>query len=94
VDTVLSWPFKLRERLTILPSISFFNVFNFSNFGPLGGASFASSNSTGLAPGPGSINGTVAGVNPISNTVRLGRGSGVFAVGAPREAEFGLRFDF
>lgn len=94
VDTVLSWPIKLRERITILPSISFFNVFNFSNFGPLGGASFASSNSTGLAPGPGSINGTVAGVNAGSNTVRIGRGSGVFAVGAPRESEFGLRIDF
>ncbi len=94
IDTVLSWPFKLRERLTILPSVSFFNVFNFSNLGPLGGASFASITSTGLAAGPGSINGTVAGVNPGSNTVRIGRGSGVFAVGAPRETEFGLRFDF
>ncbi|MGA8214580.1 MAG: carboxypeptidase regulatory-like domain-containing protein [Candidatus Sulfotelmatobacter sp.] len=94
VDTILSWPFKFRERLTISPSVSFFNVFNFSNFGILGGASFSSVTSTGLSAGPGSINGTVAGVNPGSNTVRIGRGSGVFAVGAPREAEFGLRFDF
>ena len=36
IDTVLSWPFKFREKLTILPSISFFNVFNFRNFGALG----------------------------------------------------------
>lgn len=84
VDTVISWPFKVREKLTILPSISFFNVFNFSNFGALGG----------LSGGDGSINGTVAGSNTSSNTVRVGRGSGVFAVGAPRETEFGLRFDF
>jgi len=84
VDTVVSWPFKLRERLTILPSISFFNVFNFSNFGALGG----------LTGGDGAINGTVAGSNTSSNTVRIGRGTGVFAVGAPREAEFGLRIDF
>ena len=40
------------------------------------------------------INGTASGVNDATNTVRIGRGSGVFAVGAPREAEFGLRFDF
>ena len=84
VDTVLSWPFKIRESVTILPSISFFNVFNFVNYGVL----------NGLTGGPGSINGTVAGVNDDSNTVRIGRGSGVFAVGAPREAEFGLRIDF
>jgi hypothetical protein len=84
VDTILAWPFKFRERLTISPSVSFFNVFNFVNFGSLGG----------LSGGDGAINGTVAGTNNSSNTVRIGRGSGVFAVGAPREAEFGLRLDF
>jgi hypothetical protein len=83
-DTILSWPFKFRERLTISPSVSFFNVFNFVNFGALGG----------LSGGDGAINGTVAGNNVSSNTIRIGRGSGVFAVGAPRETEFGLRFDF
>jgi hypothetical protein len=84
VDTVLSWPFKLRERLTILPSVSFFNVFNFVNYGAL----------SGLTDSPGAINGTISGVNAGTNTVRIGRGSGVFAVGAPREAEYGLRIDF
>jgi hypothetical protein len=84
VDTILAWPFKIRERLTISPSISFFNIFNFSNFGTL----------SSLTQGPGTINGTVAGTNSGSNTYRVGRGSGVFAVGAPRESEFGLRFDF
>jgi hypothetical protein len=84
VDTILSWPFKVRERLTVSPSVSFFNTFNFVNFGAL----------TGLSGGDGAINGTVSGTNSGTNTVRIGRGSGVFAVGAPREAEFGLRFDF
>jgi hypothetical protein len=84
VDTILSWPFKFRERLTISPSISFFNLFNFKNFGQLGT----------LTGGPGTINGTPAGVNDATNTYRIGRGSGVFAVGAPREGEFGLRIDF
>jgi hypothetical protein len=84
VDAVFSWPFKLREKLTILPGVSFFNLFNFVNYGSLGG----------LQGGGGSINGTAAGVNADTNTYRVGRGSGVFAVGAPRETEFSLRFDF
>jgi Carboxypeptidase regulatory-like domain len=89
VDAVLSWPFKFRERFTILPSVSFFNVFNFVNFGSLGNGV-----NTSLTGGDGSVNGTVAGSNTSSNTVRSGRGTGVFAVGAPRETEFGLRIDF
>lgn len=84
VDMVLSYPFKIRERLTVLPYVSFFNVFNFKNFGALGG----------LSGGDGSINGTTSGVNTGTNTIRIGRGTGVFAVGAPRESEFGLRLDF
>ncbi|HKI00232.1 MAG TPA: carboxypeptidase-like regulatory domain-containing protein [Candidatus Sulfotelmatobacter sp.] len=84
IDTTLSWPFKFHERVTILPSVSFFNVFNFKNFGPLGS----------LFGTDGAINGTSSGVNSGTNTVRVGRGTGVFAVGAPRETEFGLRIDF
>ena len=84
VDLRLDWPFKWNEQLTILPGVAFFNVFNFKNFGMLGG----------LTGGGGSINGTVAGVNTGINAVRIGRGTGVFAVGAPRETEFSLRIDF
>jgi Carboxypeptidase regulatory-like domain len=90
-DTVLSWPFKLHEGISLLPSVSFFNVFNFVNYGILGPA-LAPNQS--LSGDPGSINGTVSGVNVNTNTYRIGRGSGVFAVGAPREVEFGLRLDF
>jgi hypothetical protein len=84
VDMRLDWPFKWKEHLTILPGIAFFNAFNFKNFGTL----------SGLSGGDGSINGTVAGVNTGTNTIRIGRGTGVFAVGAPRETEFSLRIDF
>jgi hypothetical protein len=88
VDTVLAWPIKFRERFTIEPSFSFFNVFNFSNFGPL-------NNTAGwLTGGPGSANGTVAGNDPTHNVNRTGLGSGVFALGAARQMEFGLRLDF
>src|SRR4029077_191078 len=37
VSMVLSWPIKFKERFTIEPSISAFNVFNFANFGLLTG---------------------------------------------------------
>jgi hypothetical protein len=84
IDMVLRWPFKIREGITLQPSVSFYNVFNFVNYGALGL----------LNGGDGSINGTTSGVNVGTNTVRVGRGSGVFAVGAPREAEYGLRIDF
>jgi len=82
---VLAWPIKFRERFTIVPSIAFFNVFNFSNFGGLTGI---------LNGGAGSVNGTVAGNDPSHNVNRSGLGTGVFALGAPRQAEFGLRIDF
>jgi Carboxypeptidase regulatory-like domain len=88
VDAVLAWPIKLRERFTIEPSFSVFNLFNFSNFGPL-------NNTAGwLTGGPGSANGTVAGNDPTHNVNRSGLGTGVFALGAPRQAEFGLRLTF
>jgi hypothetical protein len=90
-DSVLAWPIKLRERFTITPSVSFFNLFNFSNFGAVGGLTTPLGALTG---GPGSPNGTIGGNDPTHNVLRSGLGSGVFAAGAPRQAEFGLRIDF
>jgi hypothetical protein len=87
IDTVLSWPFRIKDRLTIEPSVSFFNLFNFAQYTPL----------VGLSGGSGSINGTFAGFDPVTGThdaVRVGTGSGVFASGAPRQTEFGLRLEF
>jgi hypothetical protein len=95
VDTVLSWPIRFHERYVIEPSVSFFNVFNFSNFAPLGNAA------GWLTGGPGSANGTssnnsvlVNGSPATKEILRTGLGTGVFAAGAARQAEFGLRIDF
>ena len=91
VSSVLSWPIKFRERFTIEPSISAFNVFNFANFGRLSG---------GLSGGGGSVNGTASSHTSTDpnfadlNAVRIGTGSGVFAVGASRQVEFGLKVSF
>jgi hypothetical protein len=93
ISTVLSWPIRLKERFVLEPSISAFNVFNMANFSRLGGIGQL------LSGAPGSVNGTQnshtapGGVGDL-NSVRIGTGSGVFAVGAPRQVEFGLRLTF
>ena len=91
VDTVLTWPIKIKERFTIEPSIGVFNLFNFANFAALGSLSTPLGQLNG---GPGSPNGTISGNDPSHNVLRSGLGTGVFAAGAPREMEFGLRIDF
>jgi len=99
VSTVLSWPIRIKERFTLEPSISAFNVFNFANFGRLTGFLNTPDPNTGFGAG-GSVTGTLSshkGNNPTIadlNSVRTGTGSGVFAVGASRQVEFGLRLTF
>lgn len=91
VSMVLAWPIKIRENISIEPSISAFNVFNMANFGRLSGL---------LSGAGGSVNGTASSHKNTDpnfadlNSVRVGTGSGVFAVGAPRQVEFGLRINF
>jgi hypothetical protein len=84
VSTVLSWPFKFKERFTIEPSISAYNVLNFRNFVPVSGL---------LSGGDGTANGTTQAAGG-REVLRTGTGSGVFSQGAPRQVEFGLRFSF
>ncbi len=87
-DVRLSWIFKPKkgwESLTIEPSITFFNAFNFANYdgsnGLMGGE---------LNGGAGFANGTTQ----ADRTNRVGLGSGVFAFGAPRAVEWGLKLTF
>jgi hypothetical protein len=86
LDVNLGWIYKVKERVEIHPGVSFFNVLNFANFdgpsNPLSGA---------LSGTPGSVNGT-SGQQPNGN--RLGLGSGVFALGAPRALEFSIKVTF
>ena len=93
LDLRASWPLKLKDRMTIEPSASVFNVFNFANeFLP------GNSPSASLLPGQ---NGLLApnvagGVAPGSSLTpfRAGFQSGTYALGAPRRFEFGLRISF
>jgi hypothetical protein len=85
-DASLAWPLKIRDRFTVEPRISAFNIFNTANF-----------------DGPGNLlggilNGAAGQANGASTTNRtnnrVGFGSGVFAQGAPRQVEFGLKISF
>jgi hypothetical protein len=88
VDLKLDWPIKIGERLTLHPNIGFYNAFNFGNFD-------SSSNlMTGdLGAFGGSINGTSLS-HGDHETTRVGAGTGVNTIGAPRQMEFGMRITF
>ncbi len=93
LDLKLSWPFKIKDRVSIEPSASVFNVFNIAN-------EFASGNFPGgsLLPGQNGVlaPNVVGGVTPGSNLApyRTSFQSGTYALGAPRQFEFGLRISF
>ena len=93
LDLRAAWPIKIHERFTIQPSASIFNVFNFSNV-------FLPGNLPSASLAPGGVNNTLApssvgGVNG-SNILpfRASFQSGTYALGAPRQLEFGLSLEF
>jgi hypothetical protein len=85
-DLSLGWRYSIHERVTIEPSVSVFNIFNFSNF------NLPPNTLSGLLTGSaGAINGTV----PIDNEAyRVGNGTGVYAEGAARQVEWGMKVTF
>ncbi len=85
-DVTLSRPFRMGDRIVVEPSISAFNVLNFANFDGPGNRLSGVLNGT-----PGSINGTSA-EDRVAN--RVGPGSGVYSLGAPRQIQFGVRLTF
>ncbi len=93
MDLRASWPFTLKDRVTIEPSATVFNVFNFWNAflpGNLPGAALVPGQNGLLAPN------AIGGITPGSSLTpyRASFQSGTFALGAPRSFQFGLRVSF
>jgi hypothetical protein len=85
-DITLSRPLKLGDRFVLEPSVSAFNVLNFANFDGYG------NRLSGVLSGtPGSLNGTTMTERAAN---RIGPGSGVFSLGAPRQIQLGLKVTF
>jgi hypothetical protein len=85
-DLNLRWSYAIGEKVTLQPSVAFYNLFNFANF------DLPSASLNGLLTGAaGQINGTNALAHNID---RVGVGTGVYSLGAPRQIEFGLRLVF
>jgi hypothetical protein len=86
LDAKISWSSKIGERLVLQPSVGVYNAFNFANFDLPGTAL------NGLLTGAaGQINGTIRAGHYVD---RVGVGTGVYGLGAPRQIEFQLRATF
>lgn len=90
-DLGINWGYKIKERVELRPGVTIFNVFNFSNFA---GPSIPFSPI--LDGSVGSPNGTTSALEHggAGNFLRLGLGSGVNSLGAPRAIEFELKLSF
>ncbi len=84
-DLRIAWHRTIKERFTIEPSVGIFNLFNFANF------NLPPNTINGILDTPGAINTTGAADN---EAFRVGNGTGVYALGAARQVEWGLKLTF
>ncbi len=99
-DVRLGWQHQLGERLTITPSLSFYNSFNFANFDMPGYVQSGVLNfgSGSIMPGATLVQPqNTAGGNsslPGGRTNRISLQPNMNASGAPRSLEWGLKLSF
>jgi hypothetical protein len=92
LDLSVSYPIhlgRLREGMSLVPGIAFYNVGNFSNFHDYSNGTLANTttgSSSGLLNGPNSF--------ADHEVNRVQRGSGTSDIGGPRSTEFQLKLNF
>jgi len=92
VDLSFGYPIRLgrvREGMSLVPSVAFYNVGNFSNFHDYSDGTLADTttgNSSGLLNGPNTF--------LDHEQKRVQRGSGTSDIGGPRTTEFQLKLNF
>lgn len=96
MDVNFSYPLrlnKLREGISIEPSIAFYNVGNFSNFSAFSGTLLNQVSAGGTVNATG---GYFTSPNTFAGLAarRTLRGAGTYSQGAPRQAEFSLKLNF
>lgn len=90
-DFKLDWVHRFADKVTITPSIGFYNLFNFANFNlPPGSMNGWLDNSSSINSTPKSL----VGSSIASDAFRVGAGTGVFGLGSPRAMEFSLKVTF
>ncbi len=94
VDVRLSWPYVFKERFTIEPSVSAFNIFNSANFDSLMNPSAGILQPATTFPTNGSLGLGCGTASSCQSANRIGPGSGVFSLGSARQLEFGVRLTF
>jgi len=95
-DSSLAYPIKLRwmgERASLEPSISVYNLFNFSYFGGLSGVLESTASLGQSAAGTSSLAANTT-MGPDREALRVADGSGTYEQGAPRSMEFSLKLNF
>ena len=88
-DLGVTYIFKIREQLTLQPSLTFYNVTNSQNYDQYNNILSGTLQAVG-APSSGSANNTTYG----ERTTKVTLGSGVYGNGGPRVIEFGLKLTF
>jgi len=99
LDLNFAYPIRLsrvREGMTLVPAVAFYNIFNFSNFEDYTAAQGSTLLANTTTAAGGSTSGLLNGPNTFidHDQKRVQRGSGTSDIGGPRTTEFQLKLNF